>query len=89
MVNSGMDADTGANTAARTIDICTEFVGSPGQPDAVAKAISTASPAVCRGVGTPEWDRIIREAQLSVPANRSDDRLRHRSALCTERLGRK
>lgn len=70
----GMDADAGANTAARTIDICMTFVGSPDQSDAIAKAISAARTVLhTAGMGTPGWDRIIREARLSVPANLADD----------------
>lgn len=71
---TGMDADAGANTAARTIDLCMTFTGSDDQSDAIAKAISAARTALhTAGMHTPGWDQIIRQARLSVPADLSVD----------------
>lgn len=71
---AGMDADAGANCAARTIDICMTFVGGPDQSEAIAKAISAARTVLhAAGMGTPGWDRIIRQVRLSLPADLSGD----------------
>ncbi len=70
----GMDADSAANTAARTIDICMTFTDGDDQSEAIAKAISAARTALhAAGMSTPGWDQIIRRARLSVPADLSDD----------------
>ncbi|MDM2422478.1 Uncharacterised protein [Mycobacteroides abscessus subsp. bolletii] len=67
---AGLDADAGANTGARTIDICMTFVGSADESDAIAKALSAARTVLhTAGMHTPGWDRIIRKARLSTPFN--------------------